>query len=123
MTKDKAIYNFFSGFGLSTHAAANVPKDTQLPYLTYELNLSAFEEGEVGITVQLWYYTESETLPNAKAQELSEAIGRGGKIIPCDSGAIWLKRGSPWCQSISDASDTNIKRRYINVTAEYLTQD
>lgn len=52
----------------------------------------------------------------AKARELAEAIGLGGKLIPCDGGAIWLRRGSPWCQNIADESDENIKRRYVNVT-------
>lgn len=92
-----------------------------IPYLTYDLVTSAWEEGEVSLTVNLWYYTTSEAAPNAKARELSQAIGRGGTLLPCDGGAIWLKRGSPWCQSLHDDADTRIKRRYINVTAEYLT--
>ena len=41
--------------------------------------------------------------------------------IPCDGGYIWLKRGSPFCQSLKYEDDNSIKRRYINLTAEYLT--
>ena len=75
----------------------------------------------MSLTVNLWYRTESEAIPNAKAQELSDAIGMGGKVIPCDEGYIWLKRGSPWCKNLADEVDSAIKRRYINMTAEYLT--
>ena len=69
----------------------------------------------------MWFYTTSEAIPNAKVQELSDVIGYGGITIPCDGGFIWLKRGSPWCQSMRDESDPMIKRRYINVIAEYFT--
>lgn len=120
MTKEAALQAFFERF-LPSYAASAVPNDVEFPYLTYELITGAWEEGEVGITVNLWYYTTSEAAPNAKAREMSAAIGMGGVQVPCDGGAIWFKRGSPWCQSLYDSTDTNIKRRYINVTAEYLT--
>lgn len=120
MTKEAALQAFFEQF-LPSYAASAVPNDVEFPYLTYELVTGAWEEGEVGITVNLWYYTTSEAAPNAKAREMSAAIGMGGVQVLCDGGAIWLKRGSPWCQSLYDSTDTNIKRRYINVTAEYLT--
>lgn len=121
MTKAAALQQFFSSFGMEAYPATSVPEDAIFPYLTYELITSAWEGGEVGLTVNLWFYTTSEAIPNAKADELSQAIGRGGKILPCDGGYIWLKRGSPWCQSLSDETSPTIKRRYINVTAEYLT--
>ena len=120
MTKGAALQAFFSRF-MDAYAASAVPEDVTFPYLTYELITSALDGGEVGLTVNLWFYTTSEAVPNAKAQELSDAIGYGGVTLPCDGGFIWLKRGSPWCQNLQDDTDPNIKRRYINVTAEYLT--
>ena len=120
MTKGAALQSFFDGI-MTSYAASAVPDNATLPYLTYELITSAWDGGEVGVTVNLWFYTTSEAVPNAKAQELSDAIGYGGVTLPCDDGFIWLKRGSPWCQNLQDDTDPNIKRRYINVTAEYLT--
>ena len=120
MTKGAALQAFFSQF-MDAYAASAVPDDVMFPYLTYELITSAWDGGEVGLTVNLWFYTTSEAVPNAKAQELSDAIGYGGVTLPCDGGFIWLKRGSPWCQNLRDDTDQNIKRRYINVTAEYMT--
>ncbi len=123
MTKDKALHAWFQSFGVPFYPASSVPNDVLFPYGTYELITSAWDEGEVGLTVNLWYYTESEAIPNTKAQEISNAIGMGGTLVPCDGGAIWIKRGSPWCQNLRDDSAPNIKRRYLNITAEYLTSD
>lgn len=123
MTKAAALYQFFSSFGMPAYTSTSVPDDVIFPYLTYELITGAWSGDPVGLTVNLWFHTTSESIPNAKAQELSKAIGIGGKIIPCDGGYIWLKRGSPWCRSLTDETDINIKRRYINVTAEYLTEN
>lgn len=119
MTKDKALYSFFNGFGLPGYPSTSVPEDAALPYLTYDPTFDAWGVS-VSIPVSLWYRTESEAVPNAKAQELADAIS-GGRYVPCDGGAILLTRGSPWCQSMTDSTDPRIKRRYLNITAEYLT--
>lgn len=151
MTKAAALYQFFNtaipvtlkDFGLTEetfgklsveeqeeiwnggymrfYTSTSVPDDVVFPYGTYEYITSAWEGGEVGITVNLWFHTTLESVPNAKAEELSAVIGLGGKVIECDGGGIWLKRGSPWCQSLTDDTDEKIKRRYINVSAEYFT--
>ena len=123
MTKEAALKQFFSGFDIAAYPSTAVPRDVVFPYLTYEVITSAFEEGDVALTVNLWYFTTQEGPPNAKARELSAAIGRGGRLLPCDGGYIWLKRGAPWCQSLTDETSPTIKRRYINVTAEYLTEN
>lgn len=118
MTKSAALYQFFSGFGLTAYPSTSVPDGAPFPYLTYTNVVDA--GNSVSLTVNLWYNTESESIPNAKAQELSDAL-EGVTILKCDDGYIWMRRGSPWCQSLTDESDPKIKRRYINVTAEYLT--
>lgn len=120
MTKGAALQAFFGGI-MTAYAASAVPDDATLPYLTYDLITSAWGGSEVGLTVNMWFRTTSEKEPNAAVDKLSKAIGLGGVQLPCDDGIIWLKRGSPWAQSLTDETDKTIKRRYINVTAEYLT--
>ena len=122
MTKGAALQAFFGGI-MTAYAASAVPDDATLPYLTYDLITSAWGDGEVGLTVNMWFRTTSEKEPNAAVDKLSKAIGLGGVQLQCDDGIIWLKRGSPWAQSLTDETDKTIKRRYINVTAEYLTID
>lgn len=123
MTKAAALHRFFGSFGIPAYPSAGVPEKTAFPYLTYELVTGAWDEGDAGITVNLWYHTESEAIPNAKAQELSDRIGRSGAVVPCGGGYIRLLRGSPWCQSLRDETDNTIKRRYINITARYFTEN
>lgn len=121
-TKAAAIQGFLSGFGVPAYAAASVPDDATEPYLTYALVDGAWGDGEVAMEVNLWYYGDGEAAPNAKVQEISKAIGIGGAYIPCDGGAIWIKRGSPFAQSVSDGTgDDKVKRRYINLDLEYIT--
>ena len=121
MTKEQALYQFFNSFDIVGYRTTSVPDDVIFPYLTFDTPISSFEEDPVSITVNLYYYTDSEATPDAKAEDIRKAIGMGGKLLSCDGGAIWLKWGSPWCQSLVDETNRNIKRRYINITAEYLT--
>ena len=122
MTKAAAIYQFWSGFGLTAYEENTVPTDAAFPYITYQLVTDSFDR-EIPLTASIWYRSESWTAINAKTEEISQKISRGGKFIPCDSGAIWLKRGQPFAQSMGDESDNLIKRKYLNITAEYMTAD
>ena len=121
MTKEQALHSFFNKFGITGYRNTSVPDDVIFPFLTYDTPISSWEEDPVSITLNLYFYTESEADPDAKAEEIRKAIGMGGVLLNCDGGAIWLKWGVPWCQSLVDETNRNIKRRYINITAEYFT--
>ena len=122
MTKAAAIYQFWSSFGLTAYEENTVPTDADFPYITYQLVTDSFDR-EIPLTASLWYRSESWTSINAKTEEISQKISRGGKIIACDGGASWLKRGQPFAQSMGDESDDLIKRKYLNITAEFMTAD
>lgn len=122
MTKYEALHSWLSQF-MTAYPTSNVPEDATFPWLTYEPVVGAWGDGELNMTVDLWFYTKSEAVPNAKVQEIADAISMGGVFVPYDGGAMWIKRGSPWCQNIRDDSDSNIKRRYLNLSVEYLSQD
>ena len=122
MTKAAAIYQFWNSFGLTAYEENTVPDDADFPYITYQLATDSFDR-EIMLTASLWYRSESWAAINAKTDEISQKISRGGKIISCDEGAIWLKRGQPFAQNMGDESDDLIKRKYLNVTAEFITAD
>ena len=122
MTKAAAIYQFWNSFGLTAYEENSVPDDAAFPYITYQIATGSFER-EIPLAASIWYRSESWTAINAKTEEISQKISRGGKIIPCDGGAIWLKRGQPFAQSMVDKSDDLIKRKYLNITAEFMTAD
>ena len=122
MTKSAAIYQFWNSFGLTAYEENTVPDDAVFPYITYQLVTDSFDR-EIQLSASLWYRSESWTGINAKTEEISQRISRGGKIISCDGGAIWLKRGQPFAQNMGDESDNLIKRKYLNITAEFMTAD
>ena len=122
MTKAAAIYQFWNSFGLTAYEENTVSDEAKFPYITYQLVTDSFDS-EIPLTASLWYRSESWTAINAKTEEISQKISRGGKIIPCDGGAIWLKRGQPFAQNMGDESDDLIKRKYLNITAEFMTAD
>ena len=118
MTIGQALYAFFSDFDIPAYPLTSVPKDAQMPYITFSTAVSEFET-ETMLEANVWYKTSSESIPNAKAEEIARAIGRAGVFLKIDGGYIWLKKGSPFWQSIPD-EDNSIKRRYFNIVAEYL---
>ena len=121
MTKEQALHKFFNKFDIAGYRNTSVPDDAVLPYLTYTCPVSSILEDPVSITVHTYHYTTSEAAPDEVAENIRKAIGAGGVLLNCDGGAIWLKWGAPWCQSLVDDTDKMIKRRYINITAEFLT--
>lgn len=122
-SKANAIYEFLSGFGIPAYSSASVPVEAEYPYITYDLSVGSFMDGEVNITTNLWYRTDEEVDINNKVQEMSNAIGMGGCLVACDCGVVWIKRGTPWCQSVNTDSDDKIKHKYINIDVEYFTTD
>lgn len=122
MTKESALYNFWSMFGIATYEENAVPTDAKFPYITYQVVTDSFGN-EVALTASVWYQSTSWVEANAKAQEISNTLSRGGLTIACDGGVIWLKRGIPFAQSMGDESDDLIKRKYLNITAEFMTAD
>lgn len=118
MTKEEALYRFFSSFGITAYPSNGVPTDTTFPWLTYSTPIGY--DGDVSAEVNLWYHTESEATPNKKANQIAEAIGMGGVLVKYDDGAIWIKRDNPFIQSLTDENDPAIKRRQLNIIYEYL---
>lgn len=126
MTKDKALYAFFNSFDIPAYVDTSVlnengEPDVPYPYLTYTAVFDSWGGEPVSLTVNLWYRTESEAIPNAKAFEIGQKL-RGSVNIPCDGGYIKLLMGSPAITALTDSVDPTIKRRYMNVTAIYYTE-
>ena len=130
MTKAAAIYQFWNSFGIKAYEENTVidadedgnPVEPVFPYITYQLVTDSFDR-EVAATASLWYRGESWTAINAKTEEISKKIGASGKKIAVDGGGIWIKRGQPFAQNMGDESDDLIKRKYINISIVFITQD
>ena len=124
-TKAATIYEFWNSFEMPAYEENSVPTGEdapKFPYITYQLVTDSLGN-EVAMTASLWYRGTSWVEANAKTEEISQRIGRKGAVFNCNGGKIWIKRGTPFAQNMGDESDNLIKRKYLNITAEYLTAD
>ena len=121
MNKAQAIQSFWEGFGWATYDQNTVPEDAAMPRLTYNFVSGSFNETQVP-PASLWDRTRSWKRITDKSDEIEAAIGMGGVMIPFDGGAIWIKRGSPFAQRVSDEDDS-IRRILLNIELEYISQN
>lgn len=123
--KEQALHQFWSGFGWAARYENTVPDDAMTRYdghyITYTVATSSLDE-PVPLSASLWCKDISWSTITAKAEEISKALGIGGKLVRFDGGYLWLCRGVPFTQRMPDEDDT-IRRIYINVMAEYLSAD
>lgn len=119
-TKAAAFQSWVEGFELPAYTTSSVPKDATAPYITYDFSSGMFGEQQHAIVLNVWYpATDTEAAANAKAEEIGRALGIGGVRVLCEGGMIWLLRGEPFSQAVTDTN--GLHRRYINITAEFLT--
>lgn len=119
MNKIQALHSFWNGFGLKAYDETSVPDGTQLPYITYEASSDDFDH-TIAQTATLWYRSSSWAGITEKEMQIADFIGRGGRMIAYDDGAMWLQKASPWAQRMSEPSDEMIRRIVLNITVEFL---
>ena len=119
MNKIQALYTFWAGFGLPAYDENSVPDDAVLPYITYETSSDEFNH-KLAQTASLWYRSTSWEAVELKQLEIADYIGKGGVLQSYDGAAVWIARGNPWSQRMSDSSDDSIRRIVLNVEVEFL---
>lgn len=123
MDKIQAIHNFWSGFNLPAYDENSVPTGENapdFPYITYFTATDALGY-PVQLNGSLWYRDSSWKDISLKAQEISNAIGLSGNCIKIDDGYMWLIRGNPFSQRMSEPNDDMVRRIYLNIQVEFLT--
>lgn len=120
MTKAAAIYNFWSSFGITAYEENSVGKSPEFPYITYQLVTSGMLDHVTG-SASVWYRDSSITAINAKVEEISAAID-AGVSLPCDGGAITVRKGTPFSTPLGDEVDDMIKRRILTVDYLFATK-
>ena len=118
MDKAQAIFNFWSGFGLTAYDEHTVPDDAVMPYITYSMSAGALDD-RLPLSASLWYRTSSWEAISKKADEIAEALGYSGIIQRIDDGFVYIIRGAPFAQRMSDPEDSLIRRIYINIVVEF----
>lgn len=124
LTKAAAYQAFWEQFGIPAYEENAVPDGANapgFPRITYEFGTDAFSDYGISLTASLWYRDSSWVAINAKTEEISAVIGRGGVQFPCADGSCWITRGSPWALSMGDENDNLIKRKVFNITVRWNT--
>ena len=121
MDKWQALQTFWSSFGLKAYDENTVSASAVMPYITYEAATGAIEDN-VLLAASLWYRSTSWADISKKADEIAREIGLGGAVVPYDGGALWIKTGAPFSQRMSEPNDDGVRRKYLNIQAEFISE-
>lgn len=121
MNKQEAFYNFVSSFGVVAYDENSVPDDAPDKRITYELVVDSLDN-EVYPTISIWDRSSSWKYLDSKLSEIEKFITEMG-TVKFDNGRLWIKKGSPFAQRMSDDLNSDYKRYLINLSCEYFTAD
>lgn len=124
MDKVQGLHSFWSSFNLlaiDESSAYDERMDLPDAYITYEVQTSNLGD-PVALTASLWYRSTSWAGISQKAEEIAQAIGYGGKVIPVEGGYLWIKLGSPFAQRMAVDEDDSMRRIYLNISVDFLTE-
>lgn len=95
-----ALKEFFSGFDLPAYYADTVPKDTELPYITFSVSEPEWDQKASGYA-RVWDRSQSNVTILRTADAINEVIGQGVKIdLPEGYLVIWPE--TPRSQILTD---------------------
>lgn len=122
MNKWQALDSFWNSFGIPAFEQSTVPESDELRgdfYITYEAVTDSLDR-PVPMSASIWMLntTSWETI-SQKAEQISDALVQV-KTVPMDTGYIYITRGQPFSQRMTEDKDT-VRRIYLNIMAEYLT--
>ena len=122
MNAQAALNSFWNSFGWNAFEENTVPENafaTRTDYITYSSGQAFFDEPMM-LSASIWSRSTSWGTAIAKMQQIAESIGIGGKLLRTDDGYLWIKRGVPFAQRMSD-EDPAVRRIYMNVEVEFFT--
>lgn len=120
MDKAQAIHEFWSSFDLPAYDESSVPDDARMPYITYNVATDSLDS-ILPLHGSLWYRSTAWDEITQKSEEIAEMLGSKGYLIKkLDDGYVWMQKGKPFAQRMTD-EDEQVRRIYVNVTAEFLT--
>ena len=123
MDKSQALHSFWSSFGLTAYDEASIPSGDNappFPYISYTVATDALGAA-IPLSASLWYKSTSWREITLKAEEIAQSIEQMEKPIPLDVGYLWIVRGNPFAQRMSEPGDNTIRRILLNIMVEYLT--
>ena len=116
--KWQALNEFWNSFGIPAYDENSVPDNAVMPYITYSVSVSDFEN-VLPLAASLWYYQTTWKDISIKADEIARSIGHSFTARKIKDGYMIITKGTPFAQRMAD--DDTTKRIYINVNVEFCT--
>ena len=110
-TVASAMKTYLSSFGLPAYSVDTVPRDQELPYITYPVVEPEWNQ-KASFYLQVWYRATNNTDPVEKADQIVADIGTC-KNIPISGGYLVLYPETPLIQIMVDG---DIRSAYINLS-------
>ena len=120
MDKEQALHQFWSQFEVPAYDQNTVPDDAAYPRITYEVITDNINAPHV-LGASIWGKGKSWQEVTGILHRIENTLGYGGQTVSFDGGMVWISRGSPFSQRMSDTDDS-IRRIVINIQAEYITE-
>ncbi len=131
MNKSQAITEFWNSFGIPAFDETTVPEyiddghgnQVKLvpPYITFNIVEDSLNS-VVNLYANIWYKSTSWREITLKTAEIAKRlVEMQPPTIELDNGRLYLTKGTPFAQRMSEPTDDTIRRMYINVQAEFLT--
>lgn len=121
MNKQQALNNFWNSFDVPAYEENTVPEGTVFPYITYQVITGNIEDSVV-TTASVWdrsySWERADLLANRIARRITDM-----SVIPLDDGGLFITRGTPYSQHMSEESDSAIRRVIMNIGLQFFTND
>lgn len=117
----KALYDFWSSFGIPAYPENNVPYSedgvnlVDPPYITYRIARPEWRT-QVSTYARVWYKDTSYIDISNKVDQIESRIGEG-VMLPTDSGFILLFKDLNFCQ-YEPTEDSRLKVAYLSLIEE-----
>lgn len=117
----KALYDFWSSFGLPAYPENNVPYSedgltpVEPPYITYRVVRPEWRS-QVSTYARVWYKDTSFKDISEKVDEIESRIGEG-VMLPTDDGFLLLFKDINFCQ-YEPTDDSRLKVAYLSLIEE-----
>lgn len=122
MDKAQALHEFWSGFGLPAYASETVPDKAVLPYITYDVSTDSLNY-VINLNASLWYRSMKWEEISQKAESIAEYISNmQPPTIKLNDGRMYVTKGSPFAQRMSDDGGSDIRRILLSINVEFLTK-
>lgn len=122
ISKEQALNTFWNSFELPAYDENTVPDDVEMPYITYSVGTASLGE-TISLYASIWYYSTRWEDISRKAIEIGKYIGIGGTSQFYTGGRIWIKRGIPFSQRMSEPGNDAVRRIYLNIEVEFQSAD